>query len=43
MGRVKGATNKKKPATSFVLTEEKRITLVASIILEIIIEEQAKG
>lgn len=43
MSRTKGANNKKKPAAPTVMSEEERINLVANIILEIVIEEQAKS
>lgn len=41
MARTKGATNKEKPAVAGMSAEE-RINILASIILDIVTEEQVK-
>jgi len=42
MGRTKGATNQEKQSSIFSLSEEKRIELLANLILDMITQEQPK-
>ena len=42
MGRTKGAINKSKSIARSDLSDDARVTLVANLILEIVIEEQSK-
>ncbi len=40
MGRTKGSSNKDKPAEVYTLTPEQRLQIVATLLIEIVVEEQ---